>query len=176
MTVNAVDLARVTIDAPASGARVTSPLTVAGWALNPETPPSGGTGIDGIDVWAFPQAGGSAVFVGAAPYGVDRQDVATQYGPQFRYSGYRLTTSHLWAGEYSWRHTPTTPALLGTVRPPCRPFTWPPDPWSGSINRPAVPPSASRSRSAAGRSIGGSPPAPDRYECALALPLFTADW
>lgn len=86
---------------------------MAGWALNPETPPSGGTGIDGIDVWAFPQAGGSAVFVGAAPYGVDRQDVATQYGPQFRYSGYRLTTSHLWAGEYTLA---AYPHYAGTAR------------------------------------------------------------
>lgn len=113
VTVNAVDFARVTIDAPASGAQVTSPLTVAGWALNPETPPSGGTGIDGIDVWAFPQAGGSAVFVGAAQYGVDRQDVATQYGPQFRYSGYRLTTSHLWAGDYTLA---AYPHYAGTAR------------------------------------------------------------
>ena len=101
VVVNAADTARITIDMPAQGAQVTSSLLVSGLALNPETSAISGTGIAGVDVWAFPSAGGPPVFVGAALYGIERPDAVMQFGEGFRYSGYQVTTSHLWPGSYT---------------------------------------------------------------------------
>jgi hypothetical protein len=113
VVVDAVDPAQITIEAPAFGAQVTAPLTVAGWALNPEAPIGAGTGVEGVDVWAFPVGGGSPVFVGAAFYGLDRPDIATRFGAQFRYSGFHITTSLLWAGRYTLA---AYPRYTGTFR------------------------------------------------------------
>jgi hypothetical protein len=101
VVVTAADLARIALDNPQPGTQVTPPLVVSGWALNPEPAVGQGTGIDGVDVWAFPAAGGSPVFVGAASYGVERPDVAALFGEQFRRSGYQIRTTHLWAGSYT---------------------------------------------------------------------------
>ena len=99
VTVNAADLARITIDAPSSGAHVTGPLTVSGWALDQQA--TRNSGVDGVDVWAFPDGAADAIFVGAAFYGQERPDVAAQFGAQFRFSGFHVVTSHLWAGRYT---------------------------------------------------------------------------
>jgi hypothetical protein len=111
VTVDVADTARTTIDMPAPGATVSSPLVISGWALN--TASTANTGIDGVDVWAFPAGGGPGVFVGAAFYGEDRGDVAAAFGPQFRFSGFHVTTSHLWAGSYTLA---AYPHFAGTAR------------------------------------------------------------
>jgi hypothetical protein len=111
VTVDVADTARTTIDMPAPGATASSPLVISGWALN--TASTANTGIDGVDVWAFPAGGGPGVFVGAAFYGEDRGDVAAAFGPQFRFSGFHVTTSHLWAGSYTLA---AYPHFVGTAR------------------------------------------------------------
>ena len=141
VVVNAVDQARTTIDVPASGADVIPPLVVAGLALNPEATPDQGTGIDGVDVWAFPAGGAPAIFVGAAVYGVERADAAVQFGAQFRYSGYQVTGSHLWPGTYTLAAYPHyagtnrygAPAVTG-VRLAAGPHVWIDQPVASSTN------------------------------------------
>jgi hypothetical protein len=70
---------------------------LSGWAADPAAP--AGTGIDLIHVWAFP-ASGSPRFLGAAPYGAARPDIAQRFGSQFLNSGYTFTVRGLPAGAY----------------------------------------------------------------------------
>src|ERR1043166_8301544 len=78
------------IDTPATGATLTPPFAVAGWAFDAAA--TTGTGIDAIHVWAIPSTG-SPIFVGAATLGGPRSDVAAVYGSQFLLSGYNLTAA-----------------------------------------------------------------------------------
>src|SRR5699024_9949703 len=60
-----------------------------------------GTGIDAIHTWAFPTAGGSPIFVGAATYGMARPDVAAAFGNSgFTSSGFSLPIPSLPRGSY----------------------------------------------------------------------------
>jgi len=88
------------MDTPPSGAVVSQPFDVDGWALNMSAPLGGGTGVDLVHVWAFP-ASGSPIFLGAADYGLTRGDVGSIYGTQFTRSGWRLTGTGLEAGSYT---------------------------------------------------------------------------
>ena len=87
----------MTIDVPANGAVVRQPFLLAGWALDLSA--AIGTGMSGNHVWAFPQGGGSPIFVGATNTGT-RPDVAAFFGPQFAQSGYGLMVSGLRPGNY----------------------------------------------------------------------------
>ncbi len=58
------------LDAPVSGALLTVPFIAAGWAIDAGAPT--GTGIDQVDVWAYPRAGGGSVFLGTATWGGSR--------------------------------------------------------------------------------------------------------
>src|SRR5579883_3512992 len=78
---------RVAIDRPASGATTQQRFTIMGWAVDPE---STGTGVDAVYVYLDGEAG-HGYFLGAAEYGGDRPDVATQLGqPRYGPSGYQL--------------------------------------------------------------------------------------
>jgi hypothetical protein len=81
---------RLQVDAPASGATLTVPFTVAGWAIDSSA--ASGTGIDAVHVWAAP-ASGAPIFLGAATLGVARPDVASTFGAQFQPSGFYLTVA-----------------------------------------------------------------------------------
>jgi hypothetical protein len=59
-----------------------------------------GTGVGTVHIWAYPQAGGPPVFMGAAEYGGQRPDVADVHGPQFAASGYGLDNVVLPPGTY----------------------------------------------------------------------------
>jgi hypothetical protein len=78
------------VDLPAANGTATSPVTVAGWALDPQA--IVGTGIGAVHVWAerldAPSAG--PVFLGAATLGLERPDVAAQHGAQFHAAGFEL--------------------------------------------------------------------------------------
>jgi hypothetical protein len=89
----------VTLDAPMAGAQVASgaPFAVAGWAIDAAA--ASGTGVDAIHVYAFP-AGGSPSFLGVAPYGGSRPDVAGIFGSRFEPSGFTLTAPALAPGSY----------------------------------------------------------------------------
>jgi hypothetical protein len=51
-----------------------------------------GTGVSTIHVWAYPQAGGSPVFLGVPAFGA-RPDVAALFGPQFLNSGFTIASA-----------------------------------------------------------------------------------
>jgi N-acetylneuraminic acid mutarotase len=91
----------MSLDAPANNTSVTigTTLTIGGWALNKAAPT--GTGVDAIHVYAVPD-GGTAIFLGVAPYGEARPDVGAIFGSQFTNSGFTLKTgSALAAGIYT---------------------------------------------------------------------------
>ena len=89
------------LDTPTTGSVVAFPFTVQGWAIDRGAP--SGTGVDKVDVWAFPQGGGFPIFLGTAAYGVGRPDVAAVFGdPRFTFSGYNLEVNRgLPSGRYT---------------------------------------------------------------------------
>lgn len=88
---------RMALDAPAHGSSTGQPFVIGGWAL--DLGATSGTGVNTVHVWAFPSSG-DAIFLGAAPYGGNRGDVAAVYGEAFRYSGYTMSASGLAPGTY----------------------------------------------------------------------------
>lgn len=78
------------LDAPVNNTVATAGagFTVGGWALNRAA--VSGTGVDAIHVYAAPAGGGAAIFLGVAPYGGARADVAAIFGSQFTNSGFTL--------------------------------------------------------------------------------------
>jgi hypothetical protein len=95
---------RMHVDVPIGGALVSGPLTVAGWALDPQA--SIGSGIGAVHVWAQrrDQPGAWPEFLGEATLGGARPDVAAVFGPQFgtafTTTGFSLTTDRLEPGRY----------------------------------------------------------------------------
>ncbi len=87
----------VTLDSPKPGP-AGQPLNVQGWAIDGGSPT--GTGVQMVHVYAIPQ-GGAAMFLGAATYGIGRDDVAATYGSRFSGSGFQLTAPMLPTGNYT---------------------------------------------------------------------------
>jgi glucose/arabinose dehydrogenase len=88
------------VDTPKTNSTADRPFNIGGWAI--DTGATSGTGIDVIQVWAYPvaPATGSPVFVGTATFG-DRSDIASIFGEQFRHSGFNVTAgSSLPAGVW----------------------------------------------------------------------------
>ncbi len=89
--------ARMAVDAPQPGGHVGSTFLIGGWA---------GTGgglagdIDVVNVWAYPVAGGTPIFVGAASTGGARPDVAAAFGGAYAFSGYTMIGNPLPSGTY----------------------------------------------------------------------------
>ena len=111
-----IPLPTAVLEAPGAGA-TTSPFTVAGWAIDTGAP--SGPGIDAVHVWALPQTGGAAVFVGVAAYGAARPDIGTQFGAQFTNSGFSLTGASLPAGPYTlaaFAHSTVSGTFEATMR------------------------------------------------------------
>ena len=94
-----------------------SPFEVAGWAV--ELGATSGTGVDWVDVWAFPSSGG-AIHLGAAGLGVSRPDVAAFFGDaRYEPSGFHLWVTSLAAGSYElrvWAHSTVTGAFSNLRR------------------------------------------------------------
>jgi hypothetical protein len=57
--------------------------------------------VDLIHIWAFPDSGGSPLFVGQAPYGGARPDVAGAIGAAFLQSGFSFFPARLPPGGYT---------------------------------------------------------------------------
>jgi hypothetical protein len=93
----AVPVNRMAIDTPAGGATVHGAFSMAGWAFD-EHPST--AGLDAIHVWAFPAAGGAAIFGGAATLGDARPDVAALFGAQYANAGFHLNVAGLAPGVY----------------------------------------------------------------------------
>jgi hypothetical protein len=88
------------LDEPATGATLASGFDVGGWAIDLSAD-AGQNGIDVMHVWAYPSAGGAAVFLGVAPVDRPRPDVAAIFGAQFVNAGFRVTTAALAPGPYT---------------------------------------------------------------------------
>jgi YD repeat-containing protein len=102
---------RMNLEVPVEGAYVQQPFWVQGWALDALAPASQGTGVDRVDVWAFPQAipsdpFPSPIYLGTAQYGIARSDVAAVFGQQFVNAGFSLQVPTLtWTGVPARRYT-----------------------------------------------------------------------
>ncbi len=92
----------VAIDTPRNGASIAEPFHLAGWAAELTAP--SGTGVDVVHVWAYPNPGSGQppVFVGVAPYGRNRPDVARAFGEPFLLSGYDLLVGSLPPGIWQF--------------------------------------------------------------------------
>lgn len=87
---------RVAIDTPATGATVSNGFTISGWAVDLSAP--SGTGINSVQAYAFPTAGGAGIYLGSASYGAARPDVGGIFGSRFTNSGYSMTVANLTPG------------------------------------------------------------------------------
>ena len=89
---------RMAIDTPYAGSTPSSPLVIAGWAI--DLAAADRSGVDTVHVWAYPTAGGEPIFLGVAAYGDPRPDVGAIYGPQFENAAYNLMVGRLKPGTY----------------------------------------------------------------------------
>ena len=96
--VNGASAPFMSLDVPGTGVTVPEPFVVAGWALDAGA--AQGDGVDAVHVYAAPFAGGSPIFLGAAPTGGARPDVGALFGSQFSSSGFKLTVRGLAPGGY----------------------------------------------------------------------------
>jgi hypothetical protein len=121
---------RLVIDTPGNNSVVPSRFTLAGWAIDAAA--ATGIGIDAVHVWAYPAAGGSAVFAGAATLGDARPDVGAYFGAQFATAGYHLEVSTLAPGTYTliaYGHSTVTGAFsveqhVNVTIPARQPMLW----------------------------------------------------
>jgi subtilisin family serine protease len=89
---------RLMIDTPIDGAIVSSSFVISGWSLDRDA--TTGSGMDAIHVWAYPLAGGPAIFLGSAAQGGSRPDVAFFFGSAFAQCGYDLAVTGIAPGAY----------------------------------------------------------------------------
>lgn len=87
------------VDLPRANASIDGGVTVAGWAL--DLGASSGTGVDAVDVWAYPASGAAAVFVGSASLGVSRPDVGAAFANGRYSSAGFVVTGSLAPGAYN---------------------------------------------------------------------------
>ncbi len=88
----------VSLDAPNSNVTVGRNVKIAGWAIDQGA--AGGTGVDGVVVYTFPNDGSAPQFLGAATYGVARSDIGAAIGSRFTNSGFRMTATITPPGTY----------------------------------------------------------------------------
>ena len=88
----------VRLERPQNAARLREPFLLSGWALDPDA--ASGSGIDQLQVWALPFAGGSPIFVGTPSAGMSRPDVASIYGASFSNVGFAQIAARVPPGRY----------------------------------------------------------------------------
>ncbi|MCB0201011.1 MAG: SBBP repeat-containing protein [Anaerolineae bacterium] len=76
------------IEQPTAGAFVSGVATLRGFAIDLAS--SSGTGIDMVHIY-LDGPSGTGTLIGAATYGLDRPDIAAQYGARFGPSGWELS-------------------------------------------------------------------------------------
>lgn len=96
VTITAVP-ATFVVDTPKPSAMVSRTFDVGGWTV--DTRASSGRGVDAVQIWAYPVAGGAPLFVGT-PAQTPRPDVAAVVGRQFLNSGFLLGGATLPLGTY----------------------------------------------------------------------------
>lgn len=86
------------VDLPVAGATIATAFGLSGWAIDYAS--LDGPGVDAVHVYAYPAAGGAPVFVGAAAYGLARDDIGAAFGAdRFNASGWALR-AELSPGDY----------------------------------------------------------------------------
>jgi hypothetical protein len=92
---------RMAVDLPGVGQSISQNFRVTGWALDLSS--TSGTGVDTVDVWAYPVAGGNPMWVGSAGIGMSRPDVGAAFGSsRYSSSGFDLNVSGaLPRGDYN---------------------------------------------------------------------------
>jgi hypothetical protein len=85
------------VDTPSDGATLTTPFTLAGWAIDRDA--TADSGVDGVEVWESSPPGTRPFFVGFAQLGQPRADVAAVFGPQFANAGYSIAIAGLPKGQ-----------------------------------------------------------------------------
>ena len=92
----------MSLDTPLNGTDVSTPFAVGGWAI--DWAAASGTGSGGLDLWAVPTNGSTAIplqtLTPGAGYGTPRPDVGAAYGSAFTPSGFNFLVSNLAAGQY----------------------------------------------------------------------------
>jgi hypothetical protein len=94
------ELTWMAIETPLPGATLPPAFMAAGYAFDRYA--TSGTGVDAVYLYAYPDfgSGAEAIFLGAATYGITRDDVARAYGSRFAPSGFELAVSGLPADDY----------------------------------------------------------------------------
>ena len=92
---------RMAVDLPGVGQSISQNFRVSGWALDLAS--TSGTGVSNVDVWAYPVAGGNALWVGSATLGTSRPDVGAAFGAsRYSASGFDLNVyGALPRGDYN---------------------------------------------------------------------------
>ena len=86
----------------ASGQSLAQQFSIGGWAIDQNAALFGGTGVDRLDVWAYPASGAAPIFLGNPTLGSDRPDVAAAFGDtRYRPSGFNMTVNGLEPGGYT---------------------------------------------------------------------------
>jgi subtilisin len=88
------------IDTPVADTNVQTTFQIGGWAV--DLAAASGTGIDQVQVVAYPNPGSGAapISLGNASYGFSRSDLGSVFGSQFTNSGFNLTVTTLRGGRY----------------------------------------------------------------------------
>ena len=115
------------LETPISGP--SGPSFVArGWAIDRGS--ALGPGIDAVHVWAIPTNGSPAIFLGESG-GLERPDIAAQYGAKFLHAGFSVAANNVPSGEYvivAYAHSSVTHAFqaqqMATVRIGSRPLLY----------------------------------------------------
>jgi len=106
------------IETPLSGATLPASFAIAGFAFDHDA--TTGTGIDAVHLYAYRDfgSGEAPIFLGAATYGITRDDVGSAYGSRFTSSGFELAGAGLPSGSYrvfAFAHNTTTNAFSSYV-------------------------------------------------------------
>jgi hypothetical protein len=86
------------IDSPVAGGTVGETFVLQGWAIDLGSPT--GSGIDTVNVWAYPASGGEPIGLAVSSYGGWRPDVGVLFGTRFCESAFAVP-AHLSAGAYT---------------------------------------------------------------------------
>jgi hypothetical protein len=89
------------IDSPQLGSSVSSPVRISGWAIDRAdvNQAPDGSGIEFIQIYAYPLSGGAPIFVCGPNASDSRPDVAAIFGSRFVKSGFDCSTA-LAPGSY----------------------------------------------------------------------------
>lgn len=91
----------VAVDTPRAGATVRGPFAVSGWMFDRSSQDTS-AGVQSVDIWAYPDGGGAASYLGSPQMSIGRGDVANYFqDPRAAASGFALSNATLPPGGYT---------------------------------------------------------------------------